>query len=857
MADFNVGALKGSIQIDYGSVTKATEAVKSLQNQFSNYTSAAKKAETITKSNTAAVKAQTTAVNSSSVSQERLLKAYTQLEHAEKQLLILRRQSAAETAEGTAALNQARASVDNFKKTLQQTGLTSLQLTDAYESMQQQLIRASVATTGLNQATANARTWFRTSRAAAAQMGLQLQDIAVQAQMGTNWLIILGQQGSQILGFFGAFGAAAGAVLAVGAALAYVFSSSKQAEESTKALDKSLDTLNSTVSETKDGMNVLSGEILKYAEVSQSAARIELQKRLLEVGIAVREASSVIGNSADTILGNFTTMAKAVERYGSITDIMSGKNETLSNSISGVSSGFVKLTVLFNNASKELGITRDQTEQLLAAYNKVRTNQTEESFQNLIDVLAQIQAESGSTSTAFTRLAATLNQSAVDAINAIRRGEDIEKFLANLPKAINDARNALGNSSSTTKTAADRIKEYIESIREEYETLNLSNTELVEYKINKLAAADASVQNKEALIAEAKALQEKIDKVKEEKKLAEERAKTLEDLKSKYGSIPADIQTFANNMAMLTEEFNKTKDPELLTVMENYALAFNNVKEKSDEAKLSVEGFGATIDSIVNSSTESFTSLAQSMPETLNTIIDQFDGAGIAMSKSMQLGAVAVGGAMDSMMNLLETAGRESTGAYKALAIAQATIGTGLAIANAWVAASQLAVQMANPAILPIMGGTLTALLSANLGAQIAAIQAANYANGGFVSGPGTSKSDDIPAWLSNGEYVMRAEAVRRIGVAQLNAMNYGQPRAYASGGMVGSSPSYYGGDTTVNIIDQRASGAPVETRQSTDEYGRTNIEVLIKDIVNNGFSRGDFDRSLSNYGLSRKGRRY
>ena len=229
----------------------------------------------------------------------------------------------------------------------------------------------------------------------------------------------------------------------------------------------------------------------------------------------------------------------------------------------------------------------------------------------------------------------------------------------------------------------------------------------------------------------------------------------------------------------------------------------------------------------------------------------------VLLSKSMQLGAVAVGGAMDSMMNLLETAGRESTGAYKALAIAQATIGTGLAIANAWVAASQLAVQMANPAILPIMGGTLTALLSANLGAQIAAIQAANYANGGFVSGPGTSKSDDIPAWLSNGEYVMRAEAVRRIGVAQLNAMNYGQPKAYASGGMVGASPSYYGGDTTVNIIDQRASGAPVETRQSTDEYGRTNIEVLIKDIVNDGFSRGDFDRSLSNYGLSRRGRRY
>jgi hypothetical protein len=45
-------------------------------------------------------------------------------------------------------------------------------------------------------------------------------------------------------------------------------------------------------------------------------------------------------------------------------------------------------------------------------------------------------------------------------------------------------------------------------------------------------------------------------------------------------------------------------------------------------------------------------------------------------------------------------------------------------------------------------------------------------ATGGYVSGPGTTVSDSIPARLSNGEFVLRAEAVRRIGVDTLNALN-------------------------------------------------------------------------------------
>ena len=52
------------------------------------------------------------------------------------------------------------------------------------------------------------------------QAGYQFQDFAVQIQGGTNAFVALGQQGSQLLGIFGAKGAVLGAILAVGTAIA-------------------------------------------------------------------------------------------------------------------------------------------------------------------------------------------------------------------------------------------------------------------------------------------------------------------------------------------------------------------------------------------------------------------------------------------------------------------------------------------------------------------------------------------------------------------------------------------------------------------------------------------------------------
>ena len=68
------------------------------------------------------------------------------------------------------------------------------------------------------------------------------------------------------------------------------------------------------------------------------------------------------------------------------------------------------------------------------------------------------------------------------------------------------------------------------------------------------------------------------------------------------------------------------------------------------------------------------------------------------------------------------------------------------------------------------------------------AVMVPGYATGGLISGPGTGTSDSILARLSNGEYVMSADAVRMFGTGLLDQMNTGMVPAFATGGGVGET---------------------------------------------------------------------
>lgn len=98
------------------------------------------------------------------------------------------------------------------------------------------------------------------------------------------------------------------------------------------------------------------------------------------------------------------------------------------------------------------------------------------------------------------------------------------------------------------------------------------------------------------------------------------------------------------------------------------------------------------------------------------------------------------------------------------------------------------------------------AVVSGAMMASKAAMSAIQLADGGLVMGPGTSTSDSIPAMLSDGEYVINATAVKRLGTPYLNTLN--SPH-YATGGQVGDGVSgtlAAGSNVTLNVSTMDAS---------------------------------------------------
>lgn len=86
----------------------------------------------------------------------------------------------------------------------------------------------------------------------------------------------------------------------------------------------------------------------------------------------------------------------------------------------------------------------------------------------------------------------------------------------------------------------------------------------------------------------------------------------------------------------------------------------------------------------------------------------------------------------------------------------------------------------------------ITSLGSGAAGAAGGAAAGGQFAGGGGVQGPGSSTSDSIPAWLSNGEFVIQARAVAKYGAAFMHAINSGRFRVpgFALGGMAMVAPA-------------------------------------------------------------------
>jgi hypothetical protein len=120
------------------------------------------------------------------------------------------------------------------------------------------------------------------------------------------------------------------------------------------------------------------------------------------------------------------------------------------------------------------------------------------------------------------------------------------------------------------------------------------------------------------------------------------------------------------------------------------------------------------------------------------------------------------------------------------------------------------------------------------------------HATGGAISGPGTATSDNVLSWLSNGEYVMSADAVQMFGTGLLDQMNAGQMPAFASGGGIGvSGPvldiarprqaySYSQSSSSSRTDGDSATVAELRELRREAEGNAVHFYSLLKDIAGN-----------------------
>jgi hypothetical protein len=80
---------------------------------------------------------------------------------------------------------------------------------------------------------------------------------------------------------------------------------------------------------------------------------------------------------------------------------------------------------------------------------------------------------------------------------------------------------------------------------------------------------------------------------------------------------------------------------------------------------------------------------------------------------------------------------------------------------------------------MPVTGGGIN-IYGHNMGGMIQ-----RFASGGHVFG-GNTPTDNIPALLTGGEYVIKKDRVKKIGIRNLDALNHGNVPRFAEGGLVG-----------------------------------------------------------------------
>lgn len=741
---------------------------------------------------------------------------------------------------------------------------------DAIKQAENSMSHFTPTMTGTAKAVKEAGAQFQFMKGGMSGVGFQLQDIAVQAQMGTSAFVILGQQGSQIASLFGPGGAMVGAFIAVGAALAGVLAPSlMESKSSAELLEESLSALGKIMTTTGDDADVLTERILKLARANQQAAKTEVALGITKAKDAISASNDIISEAitkADGWTNATGNMVSASSQIDDLDAIMKRFGITQEQALDGsipaaFQSKISDLSTYVNTLGSEFGMTQTQALEFVRAADEFSKTKSVETAENLSNVINKVNEANGYANRSLVELGATVGEN-------VRVMQDAADKAAVLEGALDNIEQAASRSEEAIKRNTSAINSLIESAKMEAATIGKSARERALYVAELAGATDKEKElinaQYDSIEAQERQIKAGKDAQSAAKKAASDAANEQKRLQGQYQSNENSLKKMAQQLSIagLSTQGLAKEAAELAAV---YSLGEGATQTQIDQAKqlagalfdlneqkrrqTEIEGKRKEAGRFVEQAAfdaaspleqidieeqakiaklEEYRNLElislQEFEITKNNIIKQAadERAAIELARNSMI-LSASSDFFGGMADLTGAFAGEQSGAYKALF----AISKGFAIANA---ALQLQTAIANASALPWPANLPAIGQAVALGGQIASsIAGVNYGGAREFGGP------------------VDAGKMYRVGeggapeIFQSGGKNFMIP---GDGGKVIPNDQIGGGGFSQNVQVHNYSGENVQTKTSMD--GKQ-LEIIVGELasqVNN--RRGAFGRALA-----------
>lgn len=633
----------------------------------------------------------------------------------------------------------------------------------------------------LQVATANASKrmdTFGRSSMNVSNIGYQIQDSMVQAQMGTSGFVIAAQQLPQALIGFGAVGSVVGtavAVISVG-----LMALNPNLADSTTATDKLTDTmksLNAVIDTTSFGVLGLSDDMLELYGTSEQLAKVQLSLAFSKATLAIEQASNAALEATEDFGTFFTDLSAGAVNLEELDKRTTALFGGLASSIDDIKNAgtFVGQGQIVSSVellSDKFKIAEGDAISLLRSYQALTNEKSPENIKALSDVVSEITLNTPEATLAFRQFAADIGEVSQKADSA----SDILRFVLG---AMTDLGKTVQVQSSYTQEYNDDILSLSQNLVVLQTRIAGNNREaaIQEAVFRSGAEAGSEYAAQVALLAgQQYDLQQQLSTTNDTLKEYDQDGQYIASLERQVGLIGES----AREQAMLRAEYSLSEEATATQIEQARQLAgalYDASEAKKEqtrqerEAKRESEQATEFSMGIVGDATglEALEQKRQIVLQYQEQEIGDAQAHAAALEslerQSLAERASITSSGLGSILSLQQAYGDDSSGIYRTLLTIQKTatlysvlLSSQESIGKAWASAPF-------PANLPAV-----ATATVETGALAATVQALtpSFATGGLAYGPGTGTSDSFTANLSNGEFVMpQRETMRNLGTLQ------------------------------------------------------------------------------------------